>query len=102
MGHRNGTMDFDHLMFEGGNGYQRQRAYGRSKLANLLFTFELQQHFEAFRSDAMATAAHPGGANTNLARSLEKRWYFRLFRPFMGALAQSPAMGAFAILASGY
>ncbi len=94
MGHRSGNMEFDHLMFEDGIGYQRQRAYGRSKLANLLFTFELQRRFEAMHSDTIATAAHPGGANTNLARSLEDRWYFRLLRPLMEALAQSAAMGA--------
>ena len=94
MGHRSGNMDFDNLMYEGGIGYQRQRAYGRSKLANLLFTFELQRRFDAMQANAMATAAHPGGSNTNLARHLENRWYFRLLRPLMGALTQSAAMGA--------
>lgn len=93
-GHRMGNMDFDHLMYEGGIGYQRQRAYGRSKLANLLFTFELQRRFDALQANAIATAAHPGGSNTNLARHVENRWYFRLLRPLMGALTQSAAMGA--------
>ncbi len=94
MGHRSGNMDFDNLMYEGGIGYQRQRAYGRSKLANLLFTLELQRRFDVLQANAMATAAHPGGSNTNLGRHLENRWYFRLLRPLMGALTQSAAMGA--------
>jgi NAD(P)-dependent dehydrogenase (short-subunit alcohol dehydrogenase family) len=77
VGHRSGTMDFDNLMFEGGKGYGRHRAYGRSKLANLLFTYELQRKFGAVDADAIATAAHPGGSNTNLARYVEDLWYFK-------------------------
>ena len=41
-GHRAGTMDFDNLVFEGSKGYGRHRAYSRSKLANLMFTYKLQ------------------------------------------------------------
>ena len=46
-GHRMGSMAFDDLMFEDGEGYSGRSAYGRSKLANLLFTYELQRRFEA-------------------------------------------------------
>jgi NAD(P)-dependent dehydrogenase (short-subunit alcohol dehydrogenase family) len=46
LAHRGGEIDFDNLMFEGGQGYDRQAAYGRSKLANLLFTYELERKFE--------------------------------------------------------
>ena len=94
VGHRSGEMDFDDLMFEGGRGYRGQRVYGRSKLANLLFTYELQRRFEAKGASAIATAAHPGGSNTNLARHVEDQWYFRLMRPLYAAVAQSAAMGA--------
>jgi NAD(P)-dependent dehydrogenase (short-subunit alcohol dehydrogenase family) len=93
-GHRSGTMDFDNLMFEGGNGYGRHRAYGRSKLANLLFTYELQRRFEAHGVDAMATAAHPGASNTNLARYVQDLWYMRLLWPLLERMTQSAAMGA--------
>lgn len=93
IGHRSGTMDFDNLMFEQG-GYSRHGAYGRSKLANLLFTYELQRKFEAIHADAMATAAHPGGSDTNLSRHVETRWYFKMLRPFMSLMTQSAAMGA--------
>jgi NAD(P)-dependent dehydrogenase (short-subunit alcohol dehydrogenase family) len=81
-------------MFEGGRNYQRQRVYGRSKLANLLFTYELQRLYETTGVDAIATAAHPGGSNTSLSRYVEDRWYFKLLRPLMEIVAQSAAMGA--------
>ena len=44
-------------------------AYGRSKLANLLFTMELERRFEHGQSEALAVAAHPGVAATNLVAS---------------------------------
>ena len=94
IGHRRGVMDFDNLMFEDGSGYSRHGAYGRSKLANLLFTYELQRKFDAINADAIAAAAHPGGTSTNLSRHIEDRWYFRALRPLMELIAQSAAMGA--------
>jgi NAD(P)-dependent dehydrogenase (short-subunit alcohol dehydrogenase family) len=94
IGHRNGIMDFDNLMFEGGKDYSRHGAYARSKLANLLFTYELQRKFDAINADAIAAAAHPGGTSTNLSRHVEERWYFRALRPLFELLAQSAAMGA--------
>lgn len=46
--------------------YNPQRAYGQSKLANLLFTLELQRRLDATGSSVRAMAAHPGYAATNL------------------------------------
>lgn len=62
--HRQGTMDWDNLQSE--KGYKPWQAYGRSKLANLLFTYELQRRFENAKVDTIAVAAHPGGTKTNL------------------------------------
>ena len=93
-GHRFGNMDFDNLMFDGGNEYSPIGAYGRSKLANLLFTYELQRRFEAVGTDAMAIAAHPGISQTNLTAHMEDRWYFKLMMPLMPLMLQSAAMGA--------
>lgn len=93
-GHRTATMDFDNLMFEGGQGYHIHAAYGRSKLANLLFTYELQRYFEKHNVDAMALAAHPGGSNTNLGSHLTNRWYWRILMPMMMFITQSALMGA--------
>jgi NAD(P)-dependent dehydrogenase (short-subunit alcohol dehydrogenase family) len=64
-GHRMGTIDFDDLNWTD-KPYKRWRAYGQSKLANLLFTAELQRRLTAAGSDVLATAAHPGYAATNL------------------------------------
>lgn len=98
MGHRSGNMDFDNLMYEGGIGYERNKAYGRSKLANLLFTFELQRHFDALHTNATAIAAHPGGSDTNLGRYVEDRWWFRLLRQLTKPITQTAVMGALPIL----
>ena len=94
-GHTMGHMNFDDLMFEGGKGYSGSRAYGRSKLANLMFTYELQRRFEAAGADSSALAAHPGGSNTSLGDHLFEGWYIRPFVPALKAIVtQSAAMGA--------
>jgi NAD(P)-dependent dehydrogenase (short-subunit alcohol dehydrogenase family) len=64
--HRYSRINFDDLQAE--KSYGRWPAYGQSKLANLLFTYELQRRFEAAGMDAIAVAAHPGYANTHLQR----------------------------------
>ena len=64
-GHRMGRVDFDDLNWER-KPYRAWRAYGQSKLANLLFTAELQRRLTAVGSPVLATAAHPGYAATNL------------------------------------
>ena len=93
-GHRFGTMDFDNLMFEGGQEYSPVSAYGRSKLANLLFTFELQRRLKAAGANTIAVAAHPGISDTNLADHMLERWHVEIFKPVMGWFTQSAAMGA--------
>jgi NAD(P)-dependent dehydrogenase (short-subunit alcohol dehydrogenase family) len=76
----------------GTDGYNRTAAYGRSKVANLLFTYELQRRLDAAGAPTSALAAHPGGSNTELARNapVAMRAVGVVFRPFM----QSAAMGA--------
>ncbi len=92
--HKNGTMDFSNLQYENGRDYKPMKAYGRSKLSNLLFTYELQRKLEAADKDAIAVAAHPGVAMTNLARHMEGRFLFKLLIPLFKRMAQDPAMGA--------
>jgi len=93
LGHRlRASIHFDDLHWE--RGYDRVGAYGQSKLANLLFTYELQRRLAA-RAEAktIAAAAHPGGTNTELARYLPG--IFKPVRAIVGpVLFQSPAMGA--------
>lgn len=94
MAHKQGKMDFQNLLFEKGRGYSPIKSYGRSKLMNLLFTFELQRFFENNNIDSIAVAAHPGVSNTNLARYLEKKPIFKILKPLISPLMQSQAMGA--------
>jgi NAD(P)-dependent dehydrogenase (short-subunit alcohol dehydrogenase family) len=63
--HRAGEIRLDDLNWEQG-GYKAWRAYGQSKLANLLFMSELQRRLTDAGSDVRALAAHPGYAATNL------------------------------------
>jgi NAD(P)-dependent dehydrogenase (short-subunit alcohol dehydrogenase family) len=89
-GHRFGKMDFDNYIYKDGKGYSRMGAYGRSKLSNLLFTYELDRRFKTANVDAIAVAAHPGISNTNLIR----QWYLRVFKPIFFLTTQSAFMGA--------
>ncbi len=92
--HKIGRMDFDNLLFEGGKSYSPMKAYGRSKLANLLFTYELQRRFEANAMDAIAVGAHPGTSLTNLYRYIKSKFFFRLLHPLISVLSQDAEMGA--------
>ena len=93
MGHRlRAAIHFDDLQWE--HRYDRIAAYGQSKLANLLFTYELQRRLAARdQPTTMALAAHPGGSNTELARNLPG-----IFKPAVAVLGpllfQSAAMGS--------
>jgi NAD(P)-dependent dehydrogenase (short-subunit alcohol dehydrogenase family) len=90
-GHKmGGAIHFDDLQWE--RKYSRMGAYTQSKLANLLFTYELQRRL-APRGKTIAVAAHPGTSTTELARNLPRP----AERAFMGVaplIAQSPAGGA--------
>lgn len=90
-----GRMDVDDLGSE--RGYDRVDAYGRSKLANLLFTHELHRRLSAAGAETIAVAAHPGLSRTDLAR------YMPLWsRPLVAAgtwlTGQSAAKGALSSL----
>ncbi len=63
--HALGSIRLDDLNWEH-RRYQRMRAYGQSKLANLLFAYELQRRLTLAGSRVLSVAAHPGYAATNL------------------------------------
>ena len=92
--HKGGSVEFDNLMYEGGNGYSALRAYGRSKLANLLFTYELQKRLESAGSPTLAVAAHPGGSKTNLSRHVEGRLLFKILTPLFNLMMSDADGGA--------
>jgi len=94
MAHKQGKMDFNNLLFENGKGYSPIKSYGRSKLANLLFTYELQRRIEANGIKSIAVAAHPGVSNTNLARYLEDKLIFKILMPLMSPFIQEQDMGS--------
>ena len=91
MAHRNVTLDFDDLNFEK-RPYSGLRAYGESKLANILFTLELASRLAG--SNVTANCLHPGVVATNIFAAFfggrTGKIFSVLFRPFM----LSPANGA--------
>jgi NAD(P)-dependent dehydrogenase (short-subunit alcohol dehydrogenase family) len=96
MAHRNmADIHFDDLQWE--RKYNRVAAYGQSKLANLMFTYELQRRLAAATSGkaapTVAVAAHPGLSNTELMRHLPG-----FMRLAVGAFSNSPAVGGLATL----
>jgi NAD(P)-dependent dehydrogenase (short-subunit alcohol dehydrogenase family) len=91
--HRFGAIDFDDLNWER-KPYRASRAYGQSKLANLLFTAELQRRLTDAGSPVLATAAHPGYAATNLQFHSANRVFDLLGAAGNRLLAQSEDDGA--------
>jgi NAD(P)-dependent dehydrogenase (short-subunit alcohol dehydrogenase family) len=91
--HRTGRIRLDDLNWEQG-GYQRWRAYAQSKLANLLFTSELQRRLAESGSSVRAVAAHPGYAATNLQNRTENVVQNALMAVGNKVLAQSDERGA--------
>jgi NAD(P)-dependent dehydrogenase (short-subunit alcohol dehydrogenase family) len=90
--HRTGRIAFDDLQAE--RGYGRWRAYGQSKLANLLFTFELERRLRAAGSGTISVAAHPGWAATNLQAGAVPAYLAPLMSGANTLFAQSATMGA--------
>ena len=66
LAHQQGRMRWDDLDWK--RSYDRMAAYSQSKLANLLFTFELDRRLTAAGAGTVALAAHPGLSSTDLAR----------------------------------
>lgn len=94
IGHRMGRMDFDNFLFEGGKGYSRSGAYGRSKLANLLYAYELNRRFRKAKVHAIAVAAHPGYSYTDFGRRSLFRSLRFIFYPLIALITQSSSKGA--------
>ena len=90
IGHRiRADIHFDDLQWE--HSYNRVSAYGQAKLANLLFTYELQRRL-APHGTTIAVAAHPGGSNTELMRHLPG-WAASVY-PVIAPILQDASMGA--------
>lgn len=87
--HYNSSIDFDNLRKV--NGFRNpMRAYGQSKLANLLFTYELARRLGG--EDIAVNALHPGLVRTNIARN--NGFLAKLFQPLILLGAKTPQQGA--------
>lgn len=95
--HRWGQIRFEDLHRE--RGYRAWEAYGQSKLANLLFTYELQRRLSAAGTSTLAVAAHPGWARTELQRHAKGSWWTKgLMSALESWLSQDAAAGALPLL----
>jgi NAD(P)-dependent dehydrogenase (short-subunit alcohol dehydrogenase family) len=90
--HRMGKIAFDDLQSK--HRYFRWRAYGQSKLSNLLFAFELDRRLRAAGSAIKSVAAHPGYAATNLQSAAPPLLDRLVMVVSNRVIAQSAAMGA--------
>ncbi|GAB4193439.1 MAG: oxidoreductase [Roseiflexaceae bacterium] len=94
--HMQGVIAFDNL--DGARGYQPWSAYAQSKLANLLFAYELQRRLSAAGANVISVGCHPGYASTNLQTAgpqMAGSRFGELVSKIGNALfAQSAAMGA--------
>jgi NAD(P)-dependent dehydrogenase (short-subunit alcohol dehydrogenase family) len=99
--HRRGRLVLDDLFFER-RPYGAWEAYSQSKLANLLFTFELDRRLRATGVPVLALAAHPGYAATELQGRgpalAGSRLWARVMRASNALLAQSADAGAWSQL----
>ena len=91
--HYEGEINFADLFYEN-DSYSPTKAYSRSKLSNLLFTYELQRRLEKDGADTLSLAAHPGITATGLADHFVSKHFTWLVRGVMRLLFQSAEMGA--------
>ncbi len=87
--HRQGTLDFDNLGFE--RGYFVLNAYARSKLANVLFTYELTRRLA--ETQVTANALHPGMVTTDIWKT-NFSWFGPAIKRAIGLFALTPEQGA--------
>ncbi|MDK1359377.1 oxidoreductase [Arthrobacter sp. zg-Y1219] len=92
LAHRGGRMYFDDL--DAARSYRPWARYNQSKLANLLFTFELSRRLEARGENLIAAAAHPGFASTNLTSGMNHPASLDVLGAFFRLLGQNGALGA--------
>lgn len=90
LAHRWSPIQFDDLQFA--QGYSARKAYGQSKLACLMFAYELQRRLHLAGHSTISVAAHPGASATNLFQHFPA--IARVFAPVTGLIFNTAAMGA--------
>jgi NAD(P)-dependent dehydrogenase (short-subunit alcohol dehydrogenase family) len=88
--HKMGKIDFEDWNAE--KSYSRQGRYAMSKLANLLFTHELQRRLSASGAETIAVACHPGISETELSRYMPD--WLMMLAPLLRLIGQQPPEGA--------
>lgn len=91
-------MDLDNLLCENKVGYHRWNAYSRSKLAMLLFTYELQRRLIKANKSTIALAAHPGIARTNIMPNSNKFLIGKIITKGISFVLKPTILGAMPIL----
>lgn len=94
LAHKQAKRNFNDLFFADKSNYSPMKAYAMSKIANLLFTYELQRLFDAKQIKTIAVAAHPGASHTNLGNHLVGKFFYKLLWPIAILMTQKPAVGA--------
>jgi NAD(P)-dependent dehydrogenase (short-subunit alcohol dehydrogenase family) len=88
--HENATLNLDDLQSE--RDFSIMKTYGRSKLANILFTYELARRLDS--SQVTANALHPGFVSSGLGTNNVPHWFGSLFKGFTSLFARDAAQGA--------
>ncbi|REG94461.1 oxidoreductase [Algoriphagus antarcticus] len=91
LAHKSGKIDFENL--NAGKSYSKWKAYSQSKLACLMFAYELQRRMEKAGISTKAVAAHPGLSDTNLGQFLPN-FAMKLFSPLTSIIGQEAKSGA--------
>lgn len=89
--HKNAKINFDNLNSE--KSYKKMEAYGQSKLACLMFAYELDRKLKKSGSKVKSIAAHPGVSNTDLGRHVPK-FLYTIFLPLISLMSHSPGNAA--------
>ena len=93
--HKKGKINFENLNFE--KKYSPTAAYRQSKLACLMFSYELQRRLEKAGLKTLSVAAHPGVSITDIGRNVPK-WMYNIALPFMPLVTHTPDKGALPIV----
>ena len=97
MAHMQGTLDLNDPHYSK-RPYQSFKAYAQSKLANLLFTHELNQRLKNNTREIIALSAHPGVAMTSLFDKVETASWMRKLKPIFGFFAASAKQGSYPLI----
>jgi len=89
--HKRATIDFENLNSE--KSYSKMKAYGQSKLACLMFAYELDRRLKKSGSQVKSIAAHPGVSDTELGRYVPQFWY-KLLVPLFKFMTHAPKYAA--------